>query len=125
MRNIITLTKIKQSDFELMKVALNNYSGTLQMLQEVMPDPKAFMKDLSITVELWYDFNVRTASQNPAENARLKLSLHKALILIDALHEMKSQSSTSDYERNRCNRFAMAIDEQVPTPTQLLTKLNS
>ncbi|MFV8280545.1 hypothetical protein ACNKXS_03320 [Christiangramia marina] len=125
MRSIITCKKLKQSDFELMKAALNNYASSLQLLQEVMPKPKEFMKDLSITVELWYDINMRTAQQNPPENSKLNLSIHKAMILLDALYEMRSQKSTQDYERNRCNRFIMAIDEQMLTTTQLLTKLNS
>ncbi len=125
MTSIITITKVTQSDLEIMKAALNNHASSLQMLQEIMPEPKRFKIDLSITVELWYDFNVKTASQNPAENSRLKLPIHKAIILVDALYEMRKQATTSDYERSRCNRFTMAIDEQVPTTTQLLTKLNS
>lgn len=125
MRNIITIPNVKQCDFELMKAALNNYSSTLQMLQEVMPQPKNFMKDLSITVETWYDFNVKTAARNPAEKAQLKLSLHKALVLMDSLNEIISQSSTNTYERSRCRNFVMCIDEQLPTTTQLLTNLKN
>jgi len=123
MKIIITISKVQQSDLELMKAALNNYASTLQMLQEVMPQPKSFMKDLSITVEIWYDFNIKTAARNPAAHSQLKLSIHKALILMDALNELISQSSTNHYERSRCSRFVFAIDEQLPTNTQLATKL--
>jgi len=125
MRIIIELKKVQRDDLEIMKNALNNYAGSLQLLQEVMPDPKRFALDLSITVELWYDLNIKTASRRLAEYTKLNLSVHKAMILIDALNELRTQKSTTDYERSRCNRFTMALDEQLPTTTQLLTKLNS
>ncbi len=124
MRAIITISKVKQQDFILMKNALNNYAATLQMLQEIMPDPKRFMLDLSITVEIWYDFNLKTAGQNPPEDSKLKLAIHKAMILMDALNEFKNQATSNDYEKSRCRRFLMTIDEQLPTPTQLLTKIS-
>ena len=118
---IIQLKEMKPDDFHLLKAVLNDYAGSQKTLAVVMPDTHSFMKDFSITVELWYEFNKKTALQNPPAKSNLKLSLHKGLILLEALRDFMRQRSSMDYERSRCNRFAMAIDEQLPTKTQLIS----
>ena len=113
----LKLDKVLQKDLQLFKCAINHYSGTLQFLLETSENRK-YAKDLSITVELWYELNKKTVQQHPAEKSKVKLSLHKAYVLLDALKNY-SCSNISDYERSRCNRYYMAIDQQLPTSTQL------
>ena len=114
----VILTKVQQQDLVLFKNALNHFAGTMNFLHETM-DNRKYMKDLSIAVELWYDFNTKTAGQDPAVNSRLKLPLHQALVLIDAL-QVHTGECENQYEKNRCNRYIMAIDQQLPTKTQLI-----
>ncbi|MDT0643710.1 hypothetical protein RM553_12780 [Zunongwangia sp. F363] len=118
---IIEVKAVKPADFHLLKDVLNNYVSVQKTLSEIMTNPRRYMKDLSIATELWYDFNTKTARQSIPAKSNLKLSLHKALILLDALNEFRRQASTIDGEISRCNRFATAIDEQIPTATQLIS----
>lgn len=113
----IQVKGVDQQDLELFKKALNYHAGTLQFLLETMQKLE-HAKDFSIAVELWYEMHKKTAVQHPAESPKVKLSLHKAYVLLDALKEYKT-SGITDYDRSRCNRFYMVIDEQVPTFTQL------
>lgn len=114
----LKLEKVPQKDLELFKNAINHYSGTMQFLLETLEDLK-YAKDLSIAVELWYEINKKTVQQHPAEKSKVKLSLHKAYVLLDALKNYNC-NGLSDYEKSRCNRYYMVIDQQLPTTTQLL-----
>jgi hypothetical protein len=118
---IIELKNVKAQDFNLLKDVLNNYASVQKTLSTIMSDPKNYMKDLSIAVEMWYEYNTKTARQSIPEKSNIKLSLHKALVLLDALQEFKKQATSIDGEISRCYRFATAIDEQIPTQTQLIS----
>ncbi|MDT0689356.1 hypothetical protein RM549_06135 [Salegentibacter sp. F188] len=120
MNAIIEVKQVKAQDFQLLKDVLNNYVSMQKTLSTIMSNPRNYMKDLSIAVEMWYEFNKKTAGQTVPENSTLKLSLHRALVLLDALLEFRKQASTIDGEISRCIRFATAIDEQIPTATQLI-----
>lgn len=112
----LKLEKVPKTDLELFKNALNHYSGTLQFLLETLEDRK-YSKDLSIAVELWYDIHKKTAHQ--AAKTKLKFTLHKVYILLDALKNYNTRD-LCDYDRSRCNRYYMILDQQLPTTTQLL-----
>lgn len=114
---IIELKKVEQKDFQLFLNALNHYAGTMQFLHETMENRK-FAIEMSIAVETWYEFNKKTVGQFPPNQSRLKLSLHKSYILCSALREF-ARESKNDLEKSRCNRFSAAIDQQLPTRTQL------
>lgn len=118
----IQLNKLAQKDFELFKIVLHHYAQSLQFLYETM-DKRKYAKDLSICVELWHEFNRKTTVRHPAQQATLKLSLHKAYVLLDAFYEYQVDSH-NDYEKSRCNSFYMAIDQQLPTHTQLAINSN-
>ena len=113
----IKVKGVSQKDLDLFKNALNHYAGTLQFLLETLRKLE-HAKDFSIAVELWYEMHKKTAVQHPAESPKVKLSLHKAYVLLDALKEYKT-SGITDYDMSRCNRFYMDIDQQLPTYTQL------
>ena len=118
----LKLEKVPQKDLELFKAAINFHSNTLQFLLETSEDKK-HARDISIAVELWYEINKKTVQQHPSEKCKLKLSLHKAYILLDALKSY-SCSGVDVYEKTRCNRYYMAIDEQTPTFTQLAVQIS-
>lgn len=119
MMHIIEIKEVKPNDFILLMNVLNNHVATQKTLSTIMENPAQYMKDLSISVEMWYEYNTKTARQSIPEKSTLKLPLHKAIVLMEALREFTKQSSTVDYEISRCNRFATAIDEQLPTATLL------
>ena len=118
----IKLTQVPGNDVALLKNALNHHVGTLQFLLETMEE-KVYAKDLSIAVELWYELNKRTAVQHPVQASRIKLSIHKAFILLDAIKEY-NRNGSNDYDKARCNRYYLAIDKQLPTYTQLAIQQN-
>ena len=113
----IKLTKKKQEDLQLFQDVLHHFSGTRQTLIEAT-GKKEYAIDMSIAIELWYEINKKTLARHPAKESNLKLSLHKAYIMLDALQEY-AKEYYSDYEQSCCNRFYMEIDEQLPTNTQL------
>ncbi len=117
---IIELKKVEQPDLNLFKNVLNDYTEILQMLGETLQDIK-YSKDMSIAIEAWYEFNKKTTAQFPPKETLIKLSLHKAYVLNDALQEYAKNCDNS-YEKSKCNRFVMAIDQQFPTATQLAIK---
>ena len=114
---IIELKKVEQQDLNLLKNVLNDYTKIIQMLGETFQDIK-YSKDMSIAIETWYDLNRKTTAQFPPKETLLKLSLHKAYVLQNALQEYAKNCDNS-YEKSKCNRFVMAIDQQLPTDTQL------
>lgn len=120
MNLIIQLKKVLQKDLNLFKTALNQHSRTMQALNETKQDRK-YAKDMSIAVETWYEFEKKTVGQFPAKESNFKISLHKSYVLCDALFEY-SRETNNEYEKSRCRRFIMAIDEQLPTVTQLAIK---
>lgn len=113
----IKLKKLLQEDLELFKAALQKHSNALQWLLE-STENKVYAKDFSIAVELWHEINKRTVGQHPAEKAKLNLSLHKGYVLLDALKSYSCEN-ISILERSRCNRFYLAMDQELPTFTQL------
>ena len=113
----LKLEKVPQQDLELFKKAIHSQSETLRFLIDSTRDRK-YAIDLSICVELWYEINKKTVQQHPSEKCKVKLSLHKAYALSDALRNY-SCNGISDYDRSRCNRYHMAVDQQLPTATQL------
>ncbi len=120
MNLIIQLKKLQQKDLNLFKIVLDHHSTTMQFLNETLPDRK-YAKDMSIAVETWYEFEKKTVGQFPVKESNLKISLHKAYVLCDALFEY-SREINNEYEESRCRRFIMAIDEQLPTAAQLAIK---
>lgn len=114
---IIELKKVEQPDLNLFKNVLNHYTEIMQMLHETLQDIK-YSKDMSIAVEGWYEFNKKTTSQFPPKESLVKMSLHKAYVLHNALREY-AKNCDNAYEKSKCNRFVMAIDQQLPTATQL------
>lgn len=120
MNLIIQLKKVLQKDLNLFQIALNHHSGTMQFLNETMQERK-YAKDMSIAVETWYEIEKKTVGQFPAKESKIKISLHKAYVLCDALFEY-SRETNNEYEKSRCRRFIMSIDEQLPTAAQLALK---
>lgn len=120
MNLIIQLKKVQQKDLNLFKKVLNHHSGTMQFLNETIQDRK-YAKDMSIAIETWYEFEKKTVGQFPAKESIIKISLHKAYVLCDALFEY-SRKTKNEYEKSRCRTFLIAIDEQLPTATQLAIK---
>ena len=118
----ITLKKIDQEDLELLKNALSHYTGTLQFFTETGNYEESYIKDLSVAVELWHELNKRTIKQFPAEKSTIKLAAHKAFVLRDAVQNFRH--GNAPYEKSRCNRFYLAIDEQLPTPKQVISNFN-
>ena len=114
---IIELKKVTQEDLHLFQNALNHYATTLQFLTETLRDRK-YPMELSICVEIWFDFNRKTSVQTPPKSPVVKLSLHKAYVLLDALQDYL-RDLDNGFQKSRCNRYYMAIDEQLPTYTQL------
>ena len=117
MRAITEIKKVEQKDLQLFLNALNHYAGTMQFLMETMDNSK-FAIEMSIAVEMWYEFKKKTIGQFPPKYSLLKLSVHKSYILCSALREY-ARVSRNDLEKSRSNRFSMVIDQQLPTRTQL------
>lgn len=121
MRILIELKKVEQQDLHLFLSALLHHSNMLQILNEATKN-RSHSLNMSIAAELWYELSKKTTGQFPVEFSLLKLSLHKSYILMDALRDYFSETS-SDLEKSRCNRYILAIDQQLPTPTQLSIQL--
>lgn len=117
MRLITEIKKVEQRDFQLFLCALNHYAGTMQFLLETMENRK-YAIEMSIAIEIWYEFQKKTISQSPPKHSNVKLSLHKSYVFRDALREY-SRETLHDWEKSRCNRFSTVIDQQLPTFTQL------
>lgn len=117
---IIELKKVTQEDIKLFLEALNHYTRHMQFMHEALLDVK-YAKDMSIAVETWYELNKKTVGQFPAQSSNIKFSLHKAYVMRDALICFIDDRK-NDYKKNRCNRYLFAIDEQLPTATQLSIK---
>lgn len=117
---IIELRKVTQEDIKIFLETLNYYATHMQFMHEALLDVK-YAKDMSIAVETWYEFNKKTVGQFPKQTCSFKLSLHKAYVMRDALISYMKETK-DDYQRNRCNRYLFAIDEQLPTATQLSLK---
>lgn len=114
---LIEIKKMEQKDLQLFLRAINHYAGTMQFLHETL-EKKRYAMEMSIAVETWYEIQKKTLGQTPAVNTNLKLSLHKSYVIMEALREY-SRDTDNGYDKSRCNRFSMVIDEQLPTRTQL------
>lgn len=117
---IIEIKKMEQKDLQLFLRAINQYAGTMQFLHDTM-DKKSYAMEMSIAVEAWYEIQKKTLGQTPAVNTNLKLSLHKSYVILEALREYY-RDTDNGYDKSRCTRFSMVIDEQLPTRTQLQIK---
>ena len=117
----IKLEKVPQRDLELFKNALASFTVTCQMILEISHNHNS-AKDLSIATELWYYINKKTVQQHPPEKSKVELALHKAYVLLEALKGFSCEGIDT-YDRSRCSRYYMAIDEQLPTSTQLAIQL--
>ena len=121
---LIEIKKASQDDLRLFKNALNDHASFLQTMIEMdgHRNTETFQIKLSITVELFYDLHKKTEKQIPSKKPGLKLPLHKAIVLKDALRDLLSQKSTVPLDRSRATKYYQAIDQELPTNKLIISQ---